>query len=55
MAAKLRETYTVAKVGKRYAVVRITKIGRGFKQELRLSTHKTRLDATIRIREMGVA
>ena len=51
----LRESYAVKKVGRRYAVVRTTKIGRVFEQTLRLSTHATRLDALIRLREMGVS
>jgi len=48
-----RETYAVKKVGKRYAVLRLTKIGRIMEITTRLSTHPTRLDATIRLREMG--
>jgi hypothetical protein len=49
----LRESFAVKKVGRRYAVIRTTKIGRIFEQTLRLSMHPTRLDALIRLREMG--
>jgi hypothetical protein len=51
----VRETYAVKKVGKRYAVVRTTKVSRVLELVVRLSTHASRLDATIRLREMGVA
>jgi hypothetical protein len=51
--SSVRETYAVKKVGKRYAVVRVTKIGRVFEMSLRLSMHTTRLDAAIRLREIG--
>jgi len=53
--SSLRETYKVKKLGRRYAVLRITKIGVVMEITTRLSTHATRLDATIRLREMGQA
>jgi hypothetical protein len=53
--SSLRETYKVKKLGRRYAVLRITKVGVVMEITTRLSTHATRLDATIRLREMGQA
>jgi len=52
--SSIRETYKVKKVGKRYAIVRTTKVGRSLELVIRLSTHESRLAANIRLREMGV-
>lgn len=53
--SSLRETFKVIKVGRRYAITRTTKVGRLIEITIRASTHATRLDATIRLREMGAA
>jgi len=53
--SSLRETYKVKKVGRRYAVLRTTKVGRTLELVIRLSTHESRLAANIRLREMGAA
>ena len=51
----IRETFKIVKVGRRYAIARTTKVGRVIEITIRTSTHATRLDATIRLREMGAA
>jgi hypothetical protein len=51
----LRESFKITKVGKRYAIARTTKVGKLVEITVRTSTHATRLDATIRLREMGAA
>ena len=53
--SSMREVYKVVKVGKRYAIARTTKVGKLVEITVRTSTHATRLDATMRLREMGAA
>lgn len=53
--SSMRENYKVVKVGKRYAINRTTKVGKLVEITVRTSTHATRLDAAMRLREMGAS
>ena len=49
----LREKLAIEKRGRRYAVVRITKVARLIELRVTLSTHGTRLDAHERVKAIG--
>ena len=53
MANRLKEKLVLEKRGRRYALVRSSKVGRVIEIRTTLSTHKTQLDATIKMREIG--
>jgi len=53
MKRPLREKLAIEKRGKRYAIVRVTKVARLVELRVTLSTHASRLDAHERIRVYG--